>query len=89
VELSIVAFRYAPAALRDDDTALDALNKRIMEQIQSEGAAFLTNTNVRSRFALRACVLHYATAEADVAALIDTVRRTGAALSAPPGRTPR
>jgi glutamate/tyrosine decarboxylase-like PLP-dependent enzyme len=77
VTLSIVAFRYVPPALRGDDDKLDALNKRVMEQIQSEGAAFLTNTTVRGRFALRACVLHYATRESDIAALVELVRRTG------------
>src|SRR6185436_4758447 len=82
VELSIVAFRYAPLALRGDDARLDALNKRVMEQVQSEGAAFLTNTSVRGRFALRACILHYGTTEEDVAALVDIVRRTGAAMMA-------
>jgi hypothetical protein len=51
-----------------------------MEQVQSEGAAFLTNTMVRGRFALRACVLHYATNESDIAALVEIVRRTGLAL---------
>ena len=84
VDLSIVAFRYVPDALRGNDAALDALNKRLMEQIQSEGEAFLTNTMVRGRFALRACVLHYATTESDVAAVVDIVRRVGAALSVPP-----
>jgi glutamate/tyrosine decarboxylase-like PLP-dependent enzyme len=85
VELSIVAFRYVPPALRGADARLDALNKRIMEQLQSEGAAFLTNTSVRGRFALRACILHYGTTEEDVAALVDIVRRTGAAMMAPQG----
>ena len=85
VELSIVAFRYVPPALRGDDARLDALNKRIMEQLQSEGAAFLTNTSVRGRFALRACILHYGTTEEDVTALVDIVRRTGAAMMAPHG----
>jgi aromatic-L-amino-acid/L-tryptophan decarboxylase len=80
--LSIVAFRYAPPALRGDDARLDALNKRVMEQVQSDGAAFITNTSVRGRFALRACVLHYATTEEDVAALVDIVRRTAAGLDA-------
>jgi len=79
--LSIVAFRYAPPARRGDDAALDALNKRVMEQVQTDGEAFLTNTLVNGRFALRACILHYATTEDDVAALVDVVRRTGAALA--------
>ncbi len=80
VTLSIVAFRYAPPALRGDDPSLDALNKKLMERLQSEGAAFLTNTTVHGRFALRACILHYGTTESDIAALIDVVRRTGSAL---------
>jgi glutamate/tyrosine decarboxylase-like PLP-dependent enzyme len=80
VELSIVCFRYAPACLRGDDGALDALNKRLMEEVQASGAAFLTQATLRGRFALRACVLHYATTEADIAALVDAVRDTGARL---------
>ena len=82
VELSIVCFRYAPARLRGDDRALDALNKRVMEDVQASGAAFLTQTTLGGRFALRACVLHYATADSDVAALVDAVRETGARLTA-------
>jgi len=78
--LSIVAFRYAPPALRSDDARLDVLNKRLMEQLQTDGEVFLTNTSVGGRFALRACVLHYATTSADVATLVDVVRQTGAAL---------
>ncbi|MBM3218937.1 MAG: aminotransferase class V-fold PLP-dependent enzyme [Candidatus Rokubacteria bacterium] len=76
--LSIVAFRYVPDALRGDATRLDDLNRRVMEQVQSEGEAFLTNTLVNGRFALRACVLHDATTEADLAALVEIVRRAGA-----------
>ncbi len=83
VALSIVAFRYAPARLRaDDGETLDALNKRVMEEVQASGAAFLTQTTLRGRFALRAGVLHYATTEEDVATLVDVVRATGARLVA-------
>jgi aromatic-L-amino-acid/L-tryptophan decarboxylase len=82
VELSIVCFRYAPARLRGDERALDLLNKRVMEEVQASGAAFLTQTTLGRRFALRACVLHYATADSDVAALVDAVRETGARLTA-------
>jgi len=61
--------------------SFDALNRQVMEEIQGGGAAFLTQTTLAGRFALRACVLHYATTEADVAALVDTVTRTGARLA--------
>jgi hypothetical protein len=63
-----------------DAARLDALNKLLVERIQAEGQAFLTGTVLRGRFALRACVLHYGTTAADVDALIDTVRETGARL---------
>ena len=80
VGLSIVCFRYAPPSRRGDAAGLDALNKRLMERVQAEGAAFLTNTAIDGRFALRACILHYATTEDDLAALVDVVRKTGASL---------
>ena len=85
VGLSVLCFRYAPAHLRGDDKRLDALNQRVMEEVQASGAAFLTQTTLRGRFALRACILHYATTEADLAALVDVVRETGARLSRGPG----
>jgi len=81
VELSIVCFRCVPPRLRGDDRVLDALNKRVMEEVQASGAAFLTQTTLAGRFALRACILHYATTEADLAALVDAVRETGARLA--------
>jgi glutamate/tyrosine decarboxylase-like PLP-dependent enzyme len=77
--LSVVCLRYVPAGARDDEERLDALNKRVMERIQSEGEAFVSSTVIRGRFALRACVLHYATAAPDVDALVSAVRRAGAA----------
>ena len=76
--LSIVCFRYVPAPLRGQEERLDTLNKTLMERIQGGGEAFLSGTSIRGRFALRACVLHDRTAEADVDALIEVVRREGA-----------
>ena len=82
VELSIVCFRYTPASLKADARALGALDKRVMEEVQASGAAFLTPTTLGGRFALRACILHSVTTESDVAALVDVVRETGARLAA-------
>ena len=76
-ELSIVCFRVRPRARDLDDASLDTLNKRVMEIVQSEGRAFLTNASIDGRFALRACVLHFGTAEADLAALLDAVVDAG------------
>ena len=55
-------------------------NKRLMEALQAGGEAFVSGTLLRGRFALRACVLHYGTTEADIEALLDAVRRTGSRL---------
>jgi glutamate/tyrosine decarboxylase-like PLP-dependent enzyme len=80
-ELSVVCFRFAPPDRTENAARLDALNKRLVERIQAEGRTFLTGTVLRGRFAMRACVLHYGTTDADVDALIDIVRETGTRLT--------
>ena len=80
-DFSVVCFRYAPPGWAEDATKLDSLNKLLVERIQAEGQAFLTGTVLRGRFALRACVLHYGTTEADIDALIGIVREAGARLA--------
>ena len=71
--LSIVCFRYRPAELAQEEAALDALNKQVMEQMQSGGVAFLTGATLRGRFVLRACILHYATTERDLDVMLKAV----------------
>jgi aromatic-L-amino-acid decarboxylase len=85
VGLSTVCFRFVPRGARLSDAELDALNKRIVEIVQTEGRVFLTGTVLRDRFALRACILHYGTTEADIGVLVDTVRAVGARLPSTPG----
>ncbi len=81
VELSIVCFRYIPLGRRQGEEELNALNRKIMETIQSEGEAFLSGTDLRGKFALRACILHYGTSEQDIEGLVATVLRAGGRLS--------
>ena len=81
VELSVVCFRFVPDHIQDDEQALDALNRRIVDDVQAGGEVFLTGTTLRGRYALRACVLHYDTREDDLETLLTVVRRTGAALA--------
>ena len=64
-------FRCAPQEFRGREEALDDLNKRVMEHLQSEGKVFLTGTQIRGRFSLRACILHYGTREEDLDFLVD------------------
>src|SRR6185503_9016263 len=51
VPLSIVCFRYVPKEAQGNEDRLDALNKRVMERIQTEGEAFVSSTVIRGRFA--------------------------------------
>jgi aromatic-L-amino-acid decarboxylase len=81
VTLSIVCFRYIPPGSQHSPDQLDALNKSIMEAVQISGDAFLTSTVVNGRFVLRACILHYATMQSDVAALLAAVRKAAATLA--------
>jgi aromatic-L-amino-acid decarboxylase len=76
-DLSVVCFRFHPRNWTGSPERLDELNKRIMETLQAEGSVFVTNTVLRSRFTLRACIIHYATSEADLAALVTAVRDAG------------
>lgn len=79
--LSVVNLRCAPEKLRSRPDALDDLNKRVMESLQSDGKVFLTGTQIRGRFSLRACILHYATREEDLDLLVERVSATGRFLS--------
>ena len=78
VELSIVCFRYVPNSKRGNEEQLDALNKRIMEEIQAGGKAFVNGTVLHGRFVMRSCALHYALIEDDVVAIIEEIQRVGA-----------
>ncbi|MFI6479375.1 pyridoxal phosphate-dependent decarboxylase family protein [Nonomuraea sp. NPDC050663] len=63
VTTSIVAFRYTPADLPGLPAA-----------VQRRGRAFITGTHLGGMAALRACILHPETTEADLAILLDEIR---------------
>lgn len=84
--LSIATFRFVPVDLRTtsghDDVAtyLDELNQALLERLQVDGQAFVSNAVVSGRFALRACIVNFHTTTADVEALPEIVARAGMAL---------
>jgi glutamate/tyrosine decarboxylase-like PLP-dependent enzyme len=80
-ELSACCFRYVPPALRADDRALDALNERIMPELQVDGRAFCSGAAVAGRFALRACIINFRTRKQDVDALLHVVEDIGRRLA--------
>jgi aromatic-L-amino-acid/L-tryptophan decarboxylase len=75
--LTAVCFRYVPPNWRGNEEGLDLLNQVIMGDVQTGGRAFLAGTDIRGRFALRSCALHYALNSDHVEAIVDAVRSAG------------
>ena len=72
--LSIACFRYVPRELRGDPGAepyLNALNERLMAELQLGGRVFPSNAVIDGRFAIRACIVNFRTEIADVDALVE------------------
>lgn len=78
--LSIVRFRYAPPALRDDLPALDRLNKELAFEVQRRGKTLLTSTRFQGKEALRACIVNYMTSASDILTMVEEVIDAGASL---------
>jgi aromatic-L-amino-acid/L-tryptophan decarboxylase len=75
--LTAVCFRYVPSGWRGDEQSLDTLNQAIMADVQIGGQAFLAGTDIRGRFALRSCALHYDLNEHHVESIVGAVREAG------------
>jgi aromatic-L-amino-acid decarboxylase len=54
-----VAFRLRPPGR--DETALDRINRDLLERINARRRVFLTGTLLRGRFAIRICILSFRT----------------------------
>jgi aromatic-L-amino-acid decarboxylase len=78
VELSIFCFRYTPPGYTGD---LNALNERIVAELQRGGSSYLSNAGIRGQFALRGCVLNYRTTERDMEILLHDVRQVARTLN--------
>jgi glutamate/tyrosine decarboxylase-like PLP-dependent enzyme len=81
VDLSIFCFRYRPPGFSGD---LDALNERILLEVQRSGSSYLSNARVHGAFALRGCVLNYRTTKRDMEILLEDVRTAVSAVLAEP-----
>ncbi|MFN2508838.1 MAG: aspartate aminotransferase family protein, partial [Chthoniobacterales bacterium] len=91
VELSIFCFRYVPANLgralaaarsenehRRIEEQLDALNERLLVDLQRDGSSYLSNARIGGRFSLRGCVMNYRTTLRDMEILLEDLRRVAA-----------
>ena len=87
-DLSITTFRFIPRDLRTSvgeesvERHLDALNRELLDRLQRGGEAFVSNAIVGGCYVLRACIVNFHTAQADVEALPDIVARIGRTVDA-------
>jgi aromatic-L-amino-acid decarboxylase len=87
-DLSITTFRYVPRDLRTNvgeeqvERHFDALNRELLDRLQRGGEAFVSNAIVGGRYVLRACIVNFHTARADVEAVPEIVARVGRAVDA-------
>jgi len=79
--LSIVNFRYRPAAVSLDGAALDALNQRIVNRLVGDGGFFLAPTRLKGSASMRVCIVNFRTTESDLDALLGEAARVGRELS--------
>jgi glutamate/tyrosine decarboxylase-like PLP-dependent enzyme/GNAT superfamily N-acetyltransferase len=74
--LNIVNFRYRRPGL--DAAALDALNQRILVELQESGFAVPSSTVLQGRFTIRCAIVNHRSTRADFDALVQEVVRLGA-----------
>jgi aromatic-L-amino-acid/L-tryptophan decarboxylase len=80
--LSVVCFRYAPAAL--DESSLEELNASIMRAVNATGEVFLSHTKVDGRYAIRLAIGNLRTQRADVEHAWAVLRAQAEAITAAP-----
>jgi len=70
---SVVCFRAHPLGM-DDEAQLEALNERIMNDINASGRFFLSHTKLHGKFTIRIAIGNLRTTEQDVRDLWDTIQ---------------
>ncbi|HWG27386.1 pyridoxal phosphate-dependent decarboxylase family protein [Actinospica sp.] len=78
-EVSIVAFRYAPAGI--DDAEADRITHGLAAAIQARGRVFVTDSLYRGRPVLRACLINPAVGEAELLLLLEEAREAAVELA--------
>ena len=76
VRLNIVAFRYRPAGVPDDE--LDDLNLELGEDVLADGRVYVGTTRYAGRGAFRPAFVNWRTRDDDVELLIETILELGA-----------
>ncbi len=79
-QLSIVAFRYAPARVLASD--LNELNKELLRRINARKRVLLTGTMLSGDFVIRICVLSFRTHQDRMQACLEDIRECAQELGA-------
>ncbi|MGZ4152055.1 MAG: pyridoxal phosphate-dependent decarboxylase family protein, partial [Actinomycetota bacterium] len=85
VGLSICCFRFVPPGLPHGpgtDAYLDALNERLMTEVQQDGRVFYSNAILDDRYVLRVCIVNFRTEADDLDAVLNVTAEIGTRLDA-------
>ena len=73
--LSITTLRYCPPEYPGAD--LNQLNELLLNDLQHNGEAFLSNAVIGDKYCLRTCIVNFRTAERDIEEIVEIIVRTG------------
>jgi aromatic-L-amino-acid decarboxylase len=75
--LSITTLRYTPIGFTQDDTYLNTLNEKLLNELQQGGEVFLSNAVVEDKYCLRCCIVNFRTSRKDILEIVDIIVREG------------
>src|SRR4030095_12351168 len=79
--LSITTLRYIPLNYAQDErineTFLNTLNEKLLNELQQGGEVFLSNAVVADKYCLRACIVNFRTSQKDIHEIIEIIVREG------------
>jgi aromatic-L-amino-acid decarboxylase len=80
VPFSVVCFRYHPTGIADE-TTLEQLNARIIDQLNATGEVFLSHTKLNGRYTIRLAIGNLGTTEKHIARVWALVKFEGTRLN--------
>lgn len=79
--LSITTLRYLPLANAEEqprsEEYVNALNEKLLNELQKSGHTFLSNAVVDTKYCLRACIVNFRTTEKDIEETVDIIVQIG------------
>ena len=75
--LSITTLRYIPVGFTQDETYLNTLNEKLLNELQQGGEVFLSNAVVADKYCLRCCIVNFRTSRKDILEIVDIIVREG------------